>query len=273
MATKTRSSLLRLGVIAGALLLGVAYYTMVHHPRSTDGSGEQAAVEQAADSQQTGDPAAASKADIDRTMARLRERAGAVASQRERHARTAFDSRLGFPEETLTLAQEVFDEMWAVRGLVHTHEQRTDAARRLLASPRALELVYHTSTDPDFARKAFGEQQAEARYFSIMVMEEAARGGQQELLETAVAVARRGLTSAESFDPGRGEDFRGLLTAYTGLVTPGELNAETLRTLGYDQRLSKEVKQIYYETVFSVLWKQEGIEVAEARFKEIFPEG
>lgn len=273
MATKTRSSLLRLGLIAGVLALGVAYYTMARHPGSTDGDGQRAAVEQGAGVQQAGNPAAASKADLERTMAQLRERAGTLAAQRERHARPAPDGSLGLPEETVTLAQEIFDEMWAVRGLVHTHEQRTDAARRLLAAPRALELVYHASTDPDFARRAFGEQQAEARYFSILVLEEAARGGQHELLQNAVAVARRGLTSAETFDPGRGEDFRGLLTAYTGVIQPDELNAETLRTLGYDRGLSKEMKQIYYETVFSVLWKREGIEVAEARFREIFPEG
>ncbi len=227
-----------------------------------------------ADGRGGGGPAVAAEAGLGRAMARLKARANAVAAQRSRQVTPAIDERLGYPGETVTLAHEVFDEMWAVRGLVHTHEQRTDAARRLLTAPRALELVHHIATDPSFAREAFGEQQAEARYFSILVMEEAAKGSEehQELLKHAVGAVHRGLISDEGFDRGRGEDFRGLLTAYAGIVSPTELDAEMIRTLGYDSNLSQEMKQIYFETVFSVLWKSEGIEVAEARFKEIFPE-
>lgn len=271
MATKTRSPLLPISVVVSVLLIGVVYYTTTRPAGSTNGNEAQMAGEEAAGSQAAGDPVA--KAEIERTMAQIRERAAALAAQRDRQTRTAPEDTLGFPLETVTFAQEIFDEMWAVRGLVHTHEQRTDAAKRLLESPRALELVYHTATDPDFARKLFGEQQAEARYFSIFVLEHAAKGGQTELLEEALSVVRRGLMTSEAFDRGRGEDFRGLLTAYTTLMDPGELNAQSLHSLGYQEGMSKEMKQIYFETVFSVLWKSEGIEVAEARFKEIFPEG
>jgi hypothetical protein len=262
MATKARTARYLIGTLVGALSLGALYFAA-----APGRVGGRAAAGPGAS------PPAAAPADLERTMARLRERANAVAAQRERQAPAPSDGDFGFPAATLTLAKEVFDEMWAVRGLVHTHEQRTSAARRLLESPRALELVYHTSIDPDFARKAFGEQQAEARYFSQVVLEEAAKGGQRELLEHAVKVVRRGLASADAFDPGRGEDFRGLLAAYAGTMAPAELTAEAVQGLGYERGLSKEVRQIYYETVFSAVWKREGIEVAEARFREIFPEG
>ncbi|ACY18729.1 hypothetical protein [Haliangium ochraceum] len=268
MATKTRSTLLGFSVLIGVLLLGGGYFaSTLLSPDAGDGD-EQAAAS-GADSRQPG--ATEAKPELKRTMAQLRQRAQEIAEQRDRQARMAPDETYGFPAETVTLAQEIFDEMWAVRGLVHTHEQRADAARRLMASPRALELVYHTATDPELARKLFDEQQAEARYFSILVLEEAAKDGQHDLVKQALSVVRRGLLS--EYEPGRGEDFRGLLTAYTSAVVADDLSADTLQTLGYQPDMPKEMKQIYFETVFSVLWKREGIEVAEARFKEIFPEG
>lgn len=270
---KTRSYLLGLGVIVGALVLGVGYQMMDDVGGHGDRHG-QATAESQDTAEQTGEKSAESKVDLDTAMDLLKTRAQVLAAQRERPAREVPENTLGFPRETVMLSQEIYDEMWTVRGLVHTQEQRADAARRLLEAPRALELVYHTATDPDFARQAYGEQQAEARFYSITVLEEAAKKNpaQQELLKNAVAVVRRGLVSSDTFDAGRGEDFRGLLTAYTGLVDVNDINGETLQTLGYSDDLSTEMKGIYYETVFSVLWKREGIEVAQARFREIFAE-
>jgi hypothetical protein len=269
MATKTRSSLWLLGAISGALLLGVVSYKATHCASRSQGLGA-AATGQAEASTNDAEP---SPAEIERTMAQLRQQAEVVASQRERRARTPPADGRGFPKETLALAQKTFDEMLAARGLVSTQEQRAAAARRLLASPRALDLVYRTSTEPDFARQAFGDQQAEARYFSLVVLEEAAKDGHRERLEEALQTVRRSLLSAEGFDVGRSEDFRGLLTAYAVTAAPDDLNAETLKSLGYDRGMPREMKQIYYETVFSVIWKREGLAVAETRFKEIFPEG
>ncbi len=271
MARKARSSLLGSGVIVGLLALCAVYFTLV----GTGGLGRDAepkSSDHVGVIEQTDKKSADSQGNLESAMAQLRNRAKELAAQRNRPARGEPEETLGFPRETVTFAQDIFDEMWAVRGLVHTQEQREDAARRFLEAPRALELAYRTATDPDFARQVFDEQQAEARFYSIVVLEEAAKASveQQELLKNAVAVVRRGLVSSDTFDAGRGEDFRGLLTAYTGLIALNDINSDTLETLGYDDGLSTEMKQIYYETVFSVLWKREGIEVAEARFKEIF---
>lgn len=270
MATKTRLFPWLLGATLGALLLGVVSYQATRPTGDPPERGAAAAAEPVEASPNDAEP---SPPELERTLAQLRQRAETVASQRERRARALPADTQGFPKETLALAQQTFDAMVAVRGLISTQTQRAEAARRLLAAPRALDLVYRTSTEPDFARQAFGEQQAEARYFSLLVLEEAAKDGHRERLEEALQVVRRSLAAAEGFDPGRGEDFRGLLTAYAATAAPDELNAETLRSLGYDQGLSREMKQIYHETVFSVIWKRESLEAAQARLQEIFPEG
>lgn len=213
---------------------------------------------------------------LQETVARLKNNAAQVVKQREPLV-THNEGKLppGYTQETVTLARDVIQEMWAVRGLVNTHQLRQDAGRRLLAAPQSLDLIYDTVTDPQFAKDVFGELQAEARYYSIRIFAQAAaENGQQDRLLDAVGVVGERVISAETHDKGQGEDFRGLLTAYLEAIEIDQINQQLMLSLGYDSStLSEEMRQIFFETVFSVLWKRVGLEQAQLRLRIVFPEG
>ncbi len=157
------------------------------------------------------------KEKLNTTFEQLRTKARATAAARTSDIVTSlFTSTIdGFPISILTRTQVIFEEMFAAGGLVNTHEIRAEAADRILAQPLGKELVQRIVMDPGFALRAFGENQAVARYFAIVTLEQAEHNDNSlRYLMQAVAHVTAELANASILNPGRVEDLRGLISAY-----------------------------------------------------------
>jgi hypothetical protein len=82
-----------------------------------------------------------------------------------------------FSGETLQSTEDKFRRMIAFRGLITQDRERRSLAQEILALPDGLDLMRSILVDPAFARSALGEFQAEARFYGITVLEEAAQQG------------------------------------------------------------------------------------------------
>ncbi|MEM9491220.1 MAG: hypothetical protein AAGC55_18875 [Myxococcota bacterium] len=222
-------------------------------------------------------------AQMEQTVSGLKSRARQVAEQRR--AERSGDSksagpsaadidpaeeRHGYPAKTIATASEVFDDMMDVRGLINTQQLRREAAGKLLLEPRALDLVVNAVSDPQFARKVFGEKQAEARFFGIKVIEHAASQGNTDALLNAIKAVSQNLINSPEFDEGLAEDLRGLVTAYARLLPEEQLTPQTLAEIGYSDALSMPIRQQYYDGFMTALWDRFGLEKSNERLAVMF---
>lgn len=173
-----------------------------------------------------------------------------------------------FSAETIQTTEQKFRQMVSVRGLITQEKERRNLAQDVLAAPDGADLMRSILLDPAFARIAFGQFQAEARFYAITVLDEMARKGNLDFVE-GVAVDLAGQLAAVTgeIDRGRAEDLRGVATAIgrkLGSAGIQDVNAPGLAKLGLAQNMPQPVRQLYIEGLFYGVWKAESIEQAMA---------
>lgn len=175
------------------------------------------------------------------------------------------------PREALGAMQTSYREMLAVQGLYNQNTARRQLVDQILKSPYGLEIASKSLVDPGFVRTTFGDLQAEARVFSIQVLKEAARqGNEQHLTQSADAISAalaRTSSASKELDTGRSADLRDLVRAYIdvkGTEAFASGDARLVKALGYDKALPADVKGIYDEAVFVRLKREYGRESAVA---------
>jgi hypothetical protein len=87
-----------------------------------------------------------------------------------------------YSAETIQSVERAFRGMIAVRGLVIQDKERRALAQQVLALPDGSALMREILLDPAFARSAFGDFQAEARFYAIPVLKEVARQGNTDFV-------------------------------------------------------------------------------------------
>lgn len=171
----------------------------------------------------------------------------------------------GFPQEAVRAVFGIYREMVAVRGLYNQNVVRERLVAQLLESPQGLDVASQALSDLAFTREAFGELQAEARIFSIEVLKDAARRGDDRyLLRSAEAIARelaRSDNGSGDLDEGRSADLRDLVHAYIdvkGVDAFASGDVRLVQALGFSPSLPPSVKLIYDEVLFLRLKSQFG---------------
>lgn len=178
-------------------------------------------------------------------------------------------ARVGqFSPDAIQAAEEAFRGMASVRGLVIQEQERRNLAQQVLASPEGPALMRAILLEPAFARTAFGDYQAEARFYAIAVLKEAARQGDVELVAetTAGLVAQLSGVSGE-LDRGRSEDLMGMAAIVGETVGSGglkDVSAPMLARLGCTPELAKSVRVLCLRGLFQGVWAADGIEEAQA---------
>lgn len=205
------------------------------------------------------------------TIARLEAHAVKTAQQRLEAMPAPVVPQLvgGFPREAVVAVLEGYREMLAVQGLYNQRLVRERQVAHILESPQGAEIASKALADPDFAREAFGDFQAEARFFSVEVLKTAAQKGEERwLLRSADAIAQE-LSRADDgrtlIDKGRATDLHDLVHAYLdvrGEQTLADGDPQLVRALGFSPTLSDDVKRIYDEIVFLRLKSRFGRERA-----------
>jgi len=175
----------------------------------------------------------------------------------------------GFSREHLSAQLEQYREMLSVQGLYNQNVKRKKAVERILASPQGAEIAARAIADEAFAHEAFGEMQAEARFFSIEVVKTAAKRGDDRYLLGSVDTIARELTAVggmgQELNKGRTTDLRDLMHAFIdvkGVKSMAEGDPSLVRSLGYSSAMPESVKRIYDEVVFLRLKAQYGRERA-----------
>ncbi len=274
-----------LAVVASALLLGIALTWRSERPDAAAGlsSSSGLAREQAGapgdarhvaapeDSEQAGlnDPALGDGSPVpagertplipEQAFARLNEGVAGLVQQRlEKIPNPVVPGSVGgFSQESLEKALGSYREMLAYQGLYNQKVERARLMDELLASPDGTGIAEKTLTDFAFTKEAFGELQAEARYFSIEVLKKAARQGNDEpLMRTASRLAGQLSLlgeSSEDFKRGRGEDLYDLIAAYievVGVESLATADAKAFQRLGYSPGLPPQIKKTYDDALF-----------------------
>ena len=178
-----------------------------------------------------------------------------------------------FSAETLRSTETTFRRMVAVRGLITQDKERAALAQQVLATPDGAELMRAILLDPAFATTAFGEFQAEARFYAIEVLDVMAQHGKLDfVVDVASDLAGELAAVTGEINPGRAEDLRGL-AAVLGerLGSRGLLDAHSpvLARLGFGPGLAKPIHQLYVEGMFYGVWRAETIEQAMAAVKTL----
>ncbi|WP_375767339.1 hypothetical protein NR798_37525 [Archangium gephyra] len=216
---------------------------------------------------------AASPALPEQARAQMEARAAETARQRLAKMPTPVIAQRvgGYTREEVGVVLGGYREMLSVQGLYNQQYTRERTVARLLETPHGAQIAAKTLTDPAFAREAFGDFQAEARFFSIDVLKTAARKGDERLLlSTADTLARelsRLDTGTGPLDKGRAADLRDLMHAFIevkGMDAFANGDARLLRDMGYSPSLSPAVKGLYDDTLFFHLKRQFGRERATA---------
>jgi hypothetical protein len=172
-------------------------------------------------------------------------------------------------EEVVETVARAFHDMEVIGGLVHTEEMRDELSDRLLEDAEAVRVVRRAVAEPEFAKSAFGERSAEARYFAVKVLKRIAQKGDDGPLREAVRGVAGELTAATLVDEGRAQDLKELLEAFAG-VQPGALTSADLRDLGYRETLPEHVRAMYDDGVFLGLWRSEGYRAARTHADALF---
>ncbi|AKQ67125.1 hypothetical protein A176_004037 [Myxococcus hansupus] len=204
--------------------------------------------------------------------ARLEARAAEIAKQRlvELPPPVAVPEFVGgFPREAVALLTESYREMLSVQGLYNQNAVRQRQVARILESRHGAEIASRAISDTAFAKEAFGDFQAESRFYSIDVLRTAAKKGDERwLLRSADALARE-LTltggGGAALDEGRSTDLRDLMHAYIdvkGVQSLANGESALLRSLGYSPGMPAPVKRIYDDVLFLRLKALHGREQA-----------
>jgi hypothetical protein len=173
-----------------------------------------------------------------------------------------------FSAELLRQAEDKFRRMVAVRGLITQDRERRALAQEILATPEGNDLVREILLNPEFARQAFGAFQAEARMYSIAVLDEAARQGNVDIaISTTGELAEQLRDAGGTPDKGRAEDLIDMATVIAHNVGSEGLVDGDLRVLarvGFEPNLPKELRKLYVDGFFQGVWKAEGLRSAQA---------
>jgi cytochrome P450 len=200
-----------------------------------------------------------------------REAANRFASMAPAPARSGVGK---FSAETIQSTEDAFRRMVAVRGLITQDKERGALAQQVLAAESdGAELMRAILLDPAFASSAFGEFQAEARFYAITVLDEIARQGKLDfVVDVASDLAKQLAATSGEINGGRAEDLRGLATVIgQSLGSRGlqDSHSPVLARLGFGSDLAKPVRQLYVEGMFYGVWKAESIEQAMAAVKTL----
>jgi hypothetical protein len=178
-----------------------------------------------------------------------------------------------FSAELLRSTEDKFRRMVAVRGLITQDRERRALAQEILATPEGSDLVREILLNPELARQVFGAFQAEARMYSIAVLDEAARQGNVDIaISTAGELAGQLRDAGGAPDKGRAEDLIDITTVVAhnvgsrGLVD-GDL--QVLSRLGFQPDLPPALRKIYVDGFFQGVWKAEGIRSAKATVERL----
>jgi cytochrome P450 len=195
-------------------------------------------------------------------------------SRLARVAPAAARARVGkFSGEMLQSAEDKFRRMIAFRGLITQDKERRSLAQDVLALPDGADLMRTILVDPAFARSAFGQFQAEARFYAITVLDEAARQGRGELVADVAAELGTQLAAVTGeLDRGRADDLRGVMVVIgRSLGSRGMEDAHSpkLARLGLTASVPQQVRQLYLEGLLYGIWKVEPFEQAMAAVERI----
>lgn len=178
-----------------------------------------------------------------------------------------------FSGEALQSVEDRFRRMIAFRGLITQDNERSRLAQEILALPDGTDLMRTILVDPAFARSAFGQFQAEARFYAITVLEEAARQGRVELVADVAADLGKQLAAVTGeLDRGRADDLRGVMVAVgRSLGSRGveDAHAPALARTGLTAGTPQPVRQLYLEGLLYGIWKVEPFEQAMAAVERI----
>lgn len=175
----------------------------------------------------------------------------------------------GFPREVLMTQLERYREMLSVQGLYNQNVVRKKLVASILETPQGAEVAARTIADEAFAHEAFGEMQAEARFFSIEVVKTAAKRGEERYLLGSAESISRELSAAGSLggelNKGRVTDLSDLMHSFIdvkGVKSMADGDPGLVRSLGYSASMPESVKIIYDDVVFLRLKAQYGRERA-----------
>jgi hypothetical protein len=178
-----------------------------------------------------------------------------------------------YPAETIKTAEQAFRGMISVRGLVIQDKERRALAEQILALPDGSALMREILLDPAFARSAFGDFQAEARFYAIATLKEVARQGNVDFVsETAAALTNQLGATSGAPDRGRGEDLMAIVAIVgesVGAAGFKDASSPALAKLGCTPALPPAVRELCLRGVHQGVWAADGIEQAQAVVKRV----
>jgi hypothetical protein len=212
--------------------------------------------------------------------------ASAGASAAEQAARREAASRLArmppalphaqvgkYSAEMIQSVNEAFRGMIAVRGLVIQDKERRALAHQILAMPDAAAMMREILLDPAFARSAFGDFQAESRFYAAAVLKEVARQGNLDFVsETAAGLAGQLAADGGEPDRGRAEDLMSVVAIVgesVGSEGLKDANSPALAKLGCTPDLARSVRVLCLRGLFQGVWAADGIEQAQAMVERL----
>lgn len=173
-----------------------------------------------------------------------------------------------FSAEAIQAAEQAFRGMMTVRGLVIQDQERRALAQQILATPDGAALTRAILLDPAFARSAFGDFQAEARFYAISVLKEAAREGNVDFVaDTAAGLVAQLAERGGEPDRGRSEDLMGVAAIVGETVGSDGLkdaSSPMLARLGCTPALATPVRVLCLRGLFQGVWAADGLEQAQA---------
>jgi hypothetical protein len=173
-----------------------------------------------------------------------------------------------FSAEMIQSVEKEFRGMISVRGLVIQDKERRALAQHVLALPEGAALMREILLDPAFARSAFGDFQAEARFYAISVLKEVARQGDLGFVtETAEGLTSQLAAAGGEPDRGRAEDLMSIVAIVgesVGSEGLKDANSPTLAKLGCTAELAQPVRILCLRGLFQGVWAADGIEQAQA---------
>lgn len=178
-----------------------------------------------------------------------------------------------FSAELIQATEEAFRGMISVRGLVIQEQERGELAQQILATPEGSAFIREILLNPEVARAAFGDFQAEARFYSASVLKEMARQGDLDfVVDTAAQLGEQLASAGGEPDTGRAEDFMSVAAIIGESVGSDGLkdgNSPVLTKLGCNADLAKPVRVLCLRGLFQGVWAADGIEQAQAMVERL----
>ena len=180
-----------------------------------------------------------------------------------------------FSAEMIQSVEKAFRGMIAVRGLIIQDKERRALAQQVLGLPDGSALMREILLDPAFARSAFGDFQAEARFYAISVLKEVARQGDVDFVsETASGLTSQLAAAGGEPDRGRSEDLMSIVAIVgesIGSAGMKDANSPALAKLGCTAALAQPVRVLCLRGLFQGVWAADGIEQAQAAIARLTP--